>query len=168
LSPSGQDTASLVLELVFANWATRRDHRPKKHNVVKIMWGNWEQPWQRTRTAISAKEELAEANDSRSIADMLRDPPSHGASRSGVTSPADSVVYSFDSTQSPNRPMALDLFVKATGRETEKLVEREYEVVDEHGDAVKGRKARKTLRNASGQAAPETDMVEEDDGFELI
>jgi hypothetical protein len=143
----------------------------KKHNVVKIMWGNYDQPHHHTRTAISAKEEIAEAADSRSIADMLRDAPLQSSlpgRAAGVMSPIDNVMYSFDNSQSPNRPLTLGVFVKeATGRETEKLIEREYEVVDEHGDALKGRKARKNLRKPSAQVALETDALE-DDGFELI
>jgi hypothetical protein len=151
---------------VLGTDARYREYRPKKHNVVKIVRGNYEQPHHLVRTAISAKEALADTADSRSIADMLRETAPH-TGRSDLISPVDNVLYSFDDSQSPNLPMALDIFVKATGRETEKLVEREYEVLDEHGDALKGRKARKNLRKPSGPA-PDDAAMEEDDGFELV
>ncbi|AEO55378.1 hypothetical protein MYCTH_2299139 [Thermothelomyces thermophilus ATCC 42464] len=97
----------------------------------------------------------------------------------GVPPPDAGVLYSFDRADTPGRPLTLDVFVKNTGgKETEKLVEREYEVLDGNGEAVKGRKARAVLRKSrsSGTAAGagegrkdgEQEGVEVEDGFELI
>jgi hypothetical protein len=90
--------------------------------------------------------------------------------------PADAdVLYSFDRTDTPGRPLTLEVFVKNTsGRDTEKLVEREYEVLDGNGDAVRGRRARAVLRrggskerDAAGGGEVE-EMREVEGGFELI
>ncbi|KAL2189587.1 hypothetical protein L209DRAFT_749424 [Thermothelomyces heterothallicus CBS 203.75] len=97
----------------------------------------------------------------------------------GVPPPDAGVLYSFDRADTPGRPLTLDVFVKNTsGKETEKLVEREYEVLDGNGEAVKGRKARAVLRKSgsSGTAAGagegrkdgEQEGTEVEDGFELI
>lgn len=68
--------------------------------------------------------------------------------------------------------MTLENFVKTDDRKTEKFVEKEYEILDANGEALKGRKAkRRGLRGgaAAGSSQQEDeDRVEEDDGFELI
>ena len=83
---------------------------------------------------------------------------------------ADPFVYSFDRTDSPGRPLTLEVFVKTTGRETEKLVEREYEVLDGNGEAVRGRRARAVLRRTgtSKEREAEGGKEEEDEEFELV
>jgi len=84
---------------------------------------------------------------------------------------ADNVLYNFDRVDSPGRSLTLDVFVKpATARETERFIEREYEILDERGDALRGRKARQTLRKAAsgGGAAEAERIVEDEDGFELV
>lgn len=95
----------------------------------------------------------------------------------GVPPPDAGVLYSFDRADTPGRPLTLDVFVKKTGgaKETEKLVEREYEVLDENGEAVRGRKAKAVLRkkgSSSGATAGGKDGDQEgrevEDGFELI
>jgi hypothetical protein len=85
------------------------------------------------------------------------------------------VLYSFDRTDSPGAPLTLEVFVKkTTWRETEKLVEREYEVLDGNGDALRGRRARALLRRGgtTGEGGKEPGGAEEqgveDDGFELV
>ncbi|ROW09564.1 hypothetical protein VMCG_02300 [Cytospora schulzeri] len=114
------------------------------------------------RPKVSAQEEIDAA--SRSILDYL---PSPVRRQSSTT---DNILYSFDHTESPGRPLTLDVFVKTTGRDTEKLVEKEYEILDANGDAVKGKKARRTLRQgATTGANPASDEPEVDeDGFELV
>ncbi|KAK4244283.1 hypothetical protein C7999DRAFT_17444 [Corynascus novoguineensis] len=98
----------------------------------------------------------------------------------GAVPPADAgVLYSFDRTDTPGRALALDVFVKTTngGKETERLIEKEYEVLDVNGDAVRGRKAKAILRKgtervkgndtaAGGEGDKDGEEVE--DGFELI
>ncbi len=49
--------------------------------------------------------------------------------------------------------LSLDVFVKPNKRETEQLVEKEYEILDANGDTLRGRKARQTLRKAASNPA---------------
>ncbi|KAL2200444.1 hypothetical protein P885DRAFT_66129 [Corynascus similis CBS 632.67] len=98
----------------------------------------------------------------------------------GAVPPADAgVLYSFDRTDTPGRALTLDVFVKTTngGKETERLVEKEYEVLDANGDAVRGRKAKAVLRKGTGRVKGndtatggegDKDGEEVEDGFELI
>lgn len=93
--------------------------------------------------------------------------------RTSVVAGTDNFLYSFDRTDTtPGMPMALDIFVKApTGRETEKFVEKEYEILDGNGEALKGRKARRELRHTGGGGGAGSGGVEEvveDEGFELL
>ncbi|KAK4181850.1 hypothetical protein QBC36DRAFT_563 [Triangularia setosa] len=84
--------------------------------------------------------------------------------------PQDDFLYSFDRQDSPDRPVTLEVFVKArnTQKETEKLVEKEYEVVDGNGEAVKGRKAKKVLKSGTSERKEENEPVVVEGGFELI
>ncbi|EGS21095.1 uncharacterized protein CTHT_0029360 [Thermochaetoides thermophila DSM 1495] len=63
-------------------------------------------------------------------------------------------------------PLPLEAFVKTTGRETERLVEREYEVLDDNGEVVKGKRVRRVLRGNKGGTSPKGD--DDLEGFELI
>lgn len=62
-----------------------------------------------------------------------------------------------------NRPLPLETFVKSDERATERLVAKEYQVLDMSGEVLTGRKARGHLRRS-----PSTQFTEEDDGFELV
>ncbi|KAK7748888.1 hypothetical protein SLS53_000912 [Cytospora paraplurivora] len=121
-----------------------------------------ELPSKRVRSKVSAQEEIDAA--SHSVLDYLPSPVRRQSS--GM----DNILYSFDRTETPGRPLTLDIFVKTTGRDTEKFVEKEYEILDANGDAVKGKKARRTLRHGvttdtkSADVEPEVD----EDGFELV
>jgi hypothetical protein len=81
---------------------------------------------------------------------------------------SDDFMYSFDRKESPGRPLSLEVFVKTNTKETEKFVEKEYEILDYNGDPVKGRKALKNLHR--GKMAPPAEEAElvEDEGFELV
>lgn len=84
---------------------------------------------------------------------------------------SDNILYSFDKNDTPGRPLTLDIFVKSTGRETERLVEKEYEVIDGNGEMLNGKKARRILRKGAtdpGTALGVGDEVVEDEGFELV
>lgn len=81
---------------------------------------------------------------------------------------SDNILYSFDRTESPGKPLSLDVFVKSNPKETEKFVEKEYEILDYNGDSLKGRKARQNLRRKNHVPAVEEPDVVEDDGFELV
>lgn len=118
---------------------------------------------QRVRNKVSAKEEIDEA--SRSVLDYLPSSP-----RQQLPNPMDNVLYSFDRSDSPGRPLTLEVFVKTTGRETEKFVEKEYEVIDGNGDMLKGRKARRNLRRgaAAGGKSADEELEVDEDGFELV
>ncbi|KAK4126289.1 hypothetical protein N657DRAFT_643073 [Parathielavia appendiculata] len=110
-----------------------------------------------------------------------RNPLSASTSSSAAAAAGDPFVYSFDRTDSPGGPLTLEVFVKpgvghGKGDQTEKLVEREYEVLDGNGEAVKGRKARAVLRRGgTGSVEPSAgtgmgveEAGEEDEGFELL
>lgn len=113
------------------------------------------------RSKVSAQEEVDVA--SRSVLDYLPSPVRRDSSA------ADHVLYSFDHAESPGRPLTLDIFVKTSGRDTEKLVEKEYEILDANGEAVRGKKARRTLRQGAATGASSNDEPEVDeDGFELV
>ncbi|KAL2267547.1 hypothetical protein VTJ83DRAFT_4824 [Remersonia thermophila] len=119
---------------------------------------------------------------------------SSSSALSSSSAAADPFIYSFDCTESPNRPLTLEVFVKPSGvnrhggrggrngglgGETERLVEREYEVVDGNGEPVRGRRVRAILRkeergrrerkgeSGDGGVGAE-ERWEEDEGFELI
>jgi hypothetical protein len=80
---------------------------------------------------------------------------------------SDHVLYSFDQSDTPGKPMSLEVFVKQpTGRDTERLVEKEYEILDENGEPLKGRKARNILRKSGSDLAKDEPVVDED--FELV
>jgi hypothetical protein len=81
---------------------------------------------------------------------------------------SDNFLYSFDRTDTPGKPLSLDIFVKTNPKETEKFVEKEYEILDHNGDALKGRKARRNLRQRNHQGHADEPDALEDDGFELI
>jgi hypothetical protein len=134
--------------------------RDVAHNIVKAKYIK-NVPQKYSRAKVNAMEELDDAATSRSLVDMLPSPDS----RRRLTV-SDDYLYSFDRTQSPGKPLSLDIFVKTNPRLTEKLVEKEYEILDTNGDALTGRKARRNLRRQPQPfAEPET---VEDDGFELI
>ncbi|KAI1805938.1 hypothetical protein F4811DRAFT_551364 [Daldinia bambusicola] len=133
-------------------------------NIVKPRDKGYDYRSSYMRTKIDALEELHDpSNTSRSLYDLLPSPQSR---RSSIVS--DNVLYSFDRVDSPGRPLTLDVFVKTNPKETEKFVEKEYEILDQNGDALKGRKARQNLRRRNhASTAQEPDIIE-DDGFELV
>ncbi|KAM7196368.1 hypothetical protein V8F20_007027 [Naviculisporaceae sp. PSN 640] len=137
----------------------------REHNIVKPH-GNWYMPNGRVRTKVYAQKEIEDSALSRSLAEMSLPPsPLRGLSAS------DNIFYSFDKPDSPGRPVTLDIFVKTTGRETERLIEREYEVINTKGESLRGKRARRDLRKT--HADPNTslgseDDVIEDEGFEII
>lgn len=81
---------------------------------------------------------------------------------------SDNILYSFDRAETPGKPLSLDVFFKTNPRETEKFVEKEYEILDANGEALKGRKARRDLRRQSPHAIAEEPGLIEDEGFELV
>jgi len=129
------------------------------HNINKNRSGSWLNPGPNSRVQTKAKalDEIRET--SRSMIDMI---PS--ARKSNVS---EDFLYSFDRVDSPARVLSLDVFVKPNARETEKLVEKEYEVLDANGDALKGRRARQTLRKAASNPLAAVPDVDEED-FEFV
>lgn len=112
-------------------------------------------------------EALAELQDSSNVSRSLHDLMSSPQTRRSL-SVSDNILYSFDRTESPGKPLSLDVFVKSNPKETEKFVEKEYEILDYNGDSLKGRKARQNLRRKNHVPAVEEPDVVEDDGFELV
>lgn len=127
-------------------------------------------PAGRVRTATAAREEIDDVAGgtrfSSSIADLLL-PTSPRRRQASVS---DNFLYSFDTTDSPGRPVTLEVFVKTNGRDTERLIEAEYEVLDGNGDALTGRRARRNLRQGAslGDSPVMEPAAVEDEGFELI
>ncbi len=123
-------------------------------------------PSTRVKGKYAAHDEISET--SRSISDLLPlSPAFHGARKDSVS---DNFLYNFDRVDSsPGNPLSLDIFVKEPTRATERQVEREYEVLDHNGEVLRGRKARRNLRNGgTPPTQPSEGMGEEDDGFELV
>ena len=129
-------------------------HTPKKSQNINKGGANFHLPAARIRSAGHPKEELQDASLARSLVDLL--PTGQGRR---ATNDAPSVVESADV---PFTPQPLSIFVKITGRETENLVEKEYEVLDDNGQPLKGRKARYNLRHGNSK------NIREDEGFELL
>ncbi|KAK3940657.1 hypothetical protein QBC46DRAFT_121922 [Diplogelasinospora grovesii] len=123
-------------------------------------------------TTLYAQQEATDKTNLRSsVGDLLSPSPTPTPpGRTRRSSVSDNFLYSFDRVDSPGQPVALEYFVKTTGRETEKLVEKEYEVLDSQGEALKGRKARRILRQkaATDIDAAHHEFEEDDDGFELV
>lgn len=113
------------------------------HNVNKGR--GWALSGTRGRAILHVFDELRDT-DNRTLATEL--PPIQRVSKLEP----DSAFYSFDAAASPLRPVPLEVFMKTTGRETEKLVEKEYEILDDKGDIIKGRMARRTLRRSEKAA----------------
>jgi hypothetical protein len=107
----------------------------------------------------NAHDEIRDAKGSRSIIDLLP-----GA---GPAAARDDFLYSYDQTDSPAHVLSLEVFVKPDVKGTERFVEKEYEILDANGEAVKGRKARQTLRKSASAEKKMVEVVDED-GFELI
>ncbi|CCF45224.1 hypothetical protein CH063_03545 [Colletotrichum higginsianum] len=129
-------------------------HKKTQHNVTKFR-SHWELPHGRVQSAARAKEQIKDPL-SRSVMEMA---PSQEGWKNLPAS--EDWKYSFDRIESPNRPLTLDVFIKTTGRETERMVEKEYEILNENGQILKGRKARQSLRQDGLRIA-------EDDGFQLV
>ncbi|KAI1113406.1 hypothetical protein F5Y14DRAFT_452121 [Nemania sp. NC0429] len=124
------------------------------HDIPEHYW------WHKTKALVELRDP---SNMSQSLRDLL---PSHHSQRKESVS--DDFLYSFDQTDSPGKPLSLDVFVKTNTKETEKFVEKEYEILDYNGNPVKGRRALKDLHR--GKMAPPTGEPEvvEDEGFELV
>jgi hypothetical protein len=134
-----------------------RDPWKEHHNIVKLnRSGNHGLSQVRVKSKMGIHEELEASRSGDLLGSEL---PSPGLAN-------DPFLYSFDRSVTPGQPLTLDVFVKApTARDTEKLVEKEYEVVDENGQALKGREAKRNLRKSSSNLAAEKSV---DDGFELV
>jgi len=149
------------------NAKVRPDRQPTKHERETVNLNR-----ERSHVGLSrgradatfgARDEIRNAPQSKSIIDLLSASSNRGDA-------AEDFLYSFDNTDSPAPALTLDAFVKPRPRETEKLVAKEYEILDANGDAVRGKRARRTLRqaaSASPEARPQPAVLEEDD-FELV
>ncbi|KAI1120223.1 hypothetical protein F5Y10DRAFT_136967 [Nemania abortiva] len=127
------------------------------HRAYDIPQSYW---WPKTSALVELQDP---ANMSRSLRELLPSP--HTQRKQSVS---DDFIYSFDQTESPGKPLSLDVFVKTNTKATEKFVEKEYEILDYNGEPLKGRKALKDLHR--GKMAPPAEEAElvEDEGFELV
>ena len=145
---------------------THRSYRFQSHNVVKSRNGRiaHDIPQSHSRAKCDV---LAEMNDPsnfiRTMQEMIA--PNHN---DPIKFEDDYFWYSFDRNESPGYPLSLDAFVKTNPRETEKFVEKEYEILDANGEPLKGRKARRDLRRKSPKSMAEEPGTIEDDGFQLV
>ncbi|KAI0396022.1 hypothetical protein F5Y17DRAFT_151513 [Xylariaceae sp. FL0594] len=137
-------------------------NKPRSHRGYDSGSGEVRMP----RSKIDALIEMRDpSNMARSLHELL---PSAGCTRRN-TGVSDDFIYSFDKAESPGKPLSLEIFVKKNTKETEKFVEKEYEILDYNGDAVKGRKALKDLHRGKAMAPPAEEVAPiEDDGFELV
>ncbi|KAI1491240.1 hypothetical protein F5X96DRAFT_668851 [Biscogniauxia mediterranea] len=142
-------------------------YRLPTQNIVKPRSKTrYDVPQSHSRAKIDALAELQDtSNISRSLHDLMSSPQNRRK-----LSTSDNILYSFDRADTPGKPLSLDIFVKPNPKETEKFVEKEYEILDNNGDALKGRKARRNLRRGKGNhpSAMEEPEPIEDDGFELV
>ncbi|KAK4165978.1 hypothetical protein QBC43DRAFT_287313 [Cladorrhinum sp. PSN259] len=151
---------------------------PKPHsNMVKCR-AHWNAPQTQFRTKLHAKYEIDDCRISKSTSgDWYKTAVSPIATRASSFSNSsnDPFLYSFDRNDTPGRPLSLAAFVKApSGQETEKLVKKEYAVIDATGENVlSGRKATRMLRTGqlsaggSAQVSQEKSFLD-DEGFELL
>ncbi|CAK7270024.1 hypothetical protein SEPCBS119000_003872 [Sporothrix epigloea] len=112
---------------------------------------------------VDAQSEIQMAKSMSSsflISNATYTPPSRAAILDGGTP-----LHSFDMLDSPLHSLPLAAFVKAPSvRDTERMVNREYEIVDSNGAMATGRRARELLRQPPAlYAIPATDG-----DFELI
>ncbi|KAB5576473.1 hypothetical protein GE09DRAFT_1216169 [Coniochaeta sp. 2T2.1] len=142
------------------------DHASDPHkdgrNLNKVGRSNH---WSSSYRTVIAKTRIADEIDAAAAAGFKDhaggDPPV--SPTAGVGN--DPFIYSFDSVVTPGAPLSLDVFVKQpTARDTERLVEKEYEVVDENGLALKGKERKGNLRK-TGSGVEEARV---EDGFEIV
>ncbi|KAK4043349.1 hypothetical protein C8A01DRAFT_43664 [Parachaetomium inaequale] len=161
----------------------RPDRRPTKwHHFTKTTYNIAkprsisDMPSSRRRAVSHAQTEIDDAATSSPLDLSLTSPTVPSLTRTPSASTGDAgVLYSFDRADTPGRPLTLEVFVKNTsGKETERLVEKEYEVLDGNGEAVRGRRARAVLRKGgSVEAEKESEggldaEREVEGGFELV
>ncbi|KAK8119050.1 uncharacterized protein PG998_003676 [Apiospora kogelbergensis] len=144
------------------------ENRARNHNIAKAKIP-WDIPRSHSRAKVDPMEELNDASLTRSIIDLLPSPTGRDGPKT-ATNTADPFLYSFDRVDSPGQKLSLDVFVKSDVKATEKLVEREYEVLDNDGQTLTGRKARRNLRGPSPRQRASEPTVQDvdDDGFELV
>jgi hypothetical protein len=134
-------------------------------------------PAGRLRSKMAAADEIR--TTTRSVADLMAEEAIPSIRRDHQRTAIDDVLYNYDRATTPGtQPLTLDIFVKPeTARQMERFVEKEYEIVDGNGVALKGRKARRHLRRVAATDSPQTlaagsgveaGDIEEDDGFELV
>ncbi|CAK7241882.1 MAG: hypothetical protein STHCBS139747_003355 [Sporothrix thermara] len=160
-------------ENMTKNWRPRLD-RSNYNKLDRVT--SWTKPCRRQHTTTDALREVKIANTMTSsylVSTSTYTPPSR------VVIPADDGSARLlhhqhhqhhhydhsDLTDGPLRSLPLAAFIKKpTVRDTERLVNREYEIVDSDGSTATGRRARELLR----QSAPSTIEPTTDDDFELI
>ncbi|KAI9167277.1 hypothetical protein HJFPF1_03403 [Paramyrothecium foliicola] len=155
--PGLQNECSASLIRPRKKWSEwRRSHTTKKNHNVNKPESNWDLPAGRMRTAANAKHEVQDASNSHSLVYLLPNPRQTFV-RTESSQPHE------NQEGLPDMLLPLSLFIKTSGRETERLVEKEYEILDDSGQLLKGRKARYNLRHGNDH-----NSKQDDDGFELL
>jgi hypothetical protein len=135
-------------------------YRRKDQNFVKGR-STWDLPSRRVEASAKAKAEIQEGSMALSLS---LSQPILDASPS--LSLSDTFPRSFDASSSPNQPQSLNGYIKPVKEKgTERLIQREYEVVDSYGQASRGKRATQNLRKEANSM--ELDPTVEDD-FQLI
>jgi hypothetical protein len=138
-----------------ASHSKRRDQNITKGRT------SWEAPQKRVQAVVKARDEIQDSAMSGSLVGIRAPYAQRKLSLS------DSFTYSFDRTESPNLPQSLEVYLKpTTERDTERFVQREYEILDVDGELVRGTMAKSVLRRRSSNM--QLQGAAEDDGFELI
>jgi hypothetical protein len=129
--------------------------RPKMNPNINKGRSSKDQPECRVRVAYHVKEELQSTSSARSLCDMLPD--------SRLRSTGENKATTVRDTHMPYLPQPLGFSIKVrTLCDTERMVLGGYEVVDDNGQLLRGRRARMNLRH--GQSTADR----EDDGFMVL
>jgi len=136
--------------------------------------GVWGRVTRKVDAVLEAKDHTSSPL-SKSLLELL---PQHDNNKNSSIRTADSavagVLYSYDTKTSPGRPVDLGGLVeqaeaKWKNEQTERMVKGEYEVLDNEGETTVLSKGRGKKGSPKQKVATVTkDVVDEDDGFELI
>jgi len=140
-------------------------------NVSKLLrqTTHYDIPQSRFRANIDARVQLS---DPEIRSDYLsEDAATHLSPNGARESKSDGFMYSFDKP-GPTGPLPLDVYLRddlRAKRKQDREDQKDYRLVDENGNELKGSKAWRIVRRpANAPAEEETDLDRSDGGFELI
>jgi hypothetical protein len=114
------------------------------------------------------------ANVTKSLIDLL---PSNGKGNTARSPSIDSgIMYSFDQATSPRNAVGLDGLVEKAeqewkSRETDNILKKEYEVVNEAGETTvlaQGKKGKRSPRQKPARGPAVSTIIDDEDDWERI